>query len=67
MAKKTSSALSAEILDQLLEGQDPSTVLSADGLIGDLKKALAERMLNAEMDAHLDTDAEQAADPESRR
>ena len=61
MAKKTSSALSAELLDQLLEGQDPSTVLSSDGLIGDLKKALAERMLNAEMDVHLDSDAEQSS------
>jgi len=48
-------------LDQLLEGQDPSTVLSSDGLIGDLKKALAERMLNAEMDVHLDSDGEQSS------
>ena len=61
MAKKTSSALSAELLDQLLDGQDPSTVLSSDGLIGDLKKALAERMLNAEMDVHLDSDGEQSS------
>jgi putative transposase len=28
------------------------------GLIGDLKKALAERMLNAEMEVHLDQESE---------
>ena len=43
--------------DQLLDGQDPTTVLRSDGLIGDLKKALAERMLNAELDVHLDSEA----------
>ncbi|MCP5306479.1 MAG: IS256 family transposase [Chromatiaceae bacterium] len=61
MAKKTTPAFSAEMLDQLLDGQDPTTVLRSDGLIGDLKKALAERMLNAELDVHLDSEAEQAA------
>ena len=61
MAKKTNPALSAELLDELLEGQDPAKVLQSDGLLGDLKKALAERMLNAELDAHLDCEAEQSA------
>ena len=61
MAKKKTPAFSAEMLDQLLDGQDPTTVLRSDGLIGDLKKALAERMLNAELDVHLDSEAEQAA------
>jgi hypothetical protein len=46
MAKKQPSAVSAELLDELLAGQDPATVLTSDGLLGDLKKALAERMLN---------------------
>ncbi len=50
--------LSNEILDQLLAGRDPKTVLQADGRIGELKKALAERMLNAEMDVHLANEAE---------
>ena len=59
-ARKT-AAFDADILDELLKGQDPATALSAEGLLGDLKKALAERMLNAEMDAHLDSDAEQQA------
>jgi putative transposase len=61
MAKKNTAALSAELLDRLLDGQDPTTVLRSDGLIGELKKALAERMLNAEMDVHLDSEVEQQA------
>lgn len=61
MAKKQPSAVSAELLDELLAGQDPATVLTSGGLLGDLKKALAERMLNAEMDVHLDSEAEQEA------
>lgn len=40
---------------------DPSTVLRSDGLLGELKKALPERMLNAEMDVHLESEAVQAA------
>ena len=39
-----------ELIDKLLAGEDPKTVLSSDGLLGELKKALAERMLDAEMD-----------------
>jgi len=60
MAKKRSGPFSTELLDALLAGRDPKSVLSSGGLIGDLKKALAERMLNAEMDAHLDAEAEAA-------
>lgn len=61
MAKKTTPAISAEMLDQLLEGEDPATVLRSDGLMGELKKALVERMLNAELAVHLDSPDEQAA------
>ena len=61
MATKKTPAFSAELLDELLDGQDPATVLRSDGLLGDLKKALAERMLNAELDAHLESEAEQQA------
>ena len=61
MAKKKTSAFSAELLDELLKDQDPATVLQSDGLLGELKKALAERMLNAELESHLGTEAEQAA------
>ena len=41
------------VLDQLLAGTDPRTALEPNGLLDDLKKALAERVLNAEMDHHL--------------
>jgi putative transposase len=53
MAKNDTKGLSADLLDQLLAGRDPKTVLDSGGLLGELKKALAERMLNAEMDVHL--------------
>ena len=60
MAKeKQETKFSAELLDELLEGQDAATVLRSDGLVGDLKRALAERMLNAEMDVHLGGETEQ--------
>jgi putative transposase len=58
MAKNETQAFPKELLDQLLAGRDPKTVLDSGGLIGELKKALAERMLNAEMDVHLDNEAE---------
>jgi len=58
MARNDTKAFSADFLDQLLAGRDPRTVLDSDGLIGDLKKALAERMLSAEMDVHLASEAE---------
>ena len=46
-------AIKKEILDELLKDRDPKTMFSSEGLLGDLKKALAERVLNAEMDHHL--------------
>jgi putative transposase len=58
MAKNDTQAFSAELLDQLLVGRDPKSVLDSGGLIGDLKKALAERMLGAEMDVHLEQEAQ---------
>jgi putative transposase len=50
-----------ELVDQLLEGADPKTVFESDGLVDELKRALAERMLDAEMDVHLGSDEERAA------
>jgi len=41
------------LLDQLLAGTDPKSAFDPDGLLDSLKKALAERALNAEMDHHL--------------
>jgi transposase-like protein len=58
MAKNKTDGFPKELLDQLLAGRDPKTALESGGLIGDLKKALAERMLNAEMDVHLAQEAE---------
>ena len=46
-------AIKKEILDELLKDRDPKKLFSSDGLLGELKKALAERILNAEMDHHL--------------
>ncbi len=53
MAANKEEAIGDEVLDQLLTGRDPATVFESGGLIDELKKRLAERMLNAEMDHHL--------------
>jgi putative transposase len=55
------SGIKAELLDELLKGQDSKTLFEQDGLLDELKKALAERALNAELDHHLEQEAEQAA------
>ena len=47
-------AIKKETLDHLLDGRDPKEVFNKDGLFDELKKALAERVLNAEIDDHLD-------------
>ena len=49
-----------ELLDQLLDGSDPATVFESDGLVDELKRALAERILDAEMDVHLSSEVEKA-------
>lgn len=55
MPRRKPAHISDELLDQLLAGADPKTAFDADGLLDALKKALAERALNAEMDHHLAT------------
>ncbi len=50
-------AIKKDTLDQLLAGRDPEEVFNKDGLFDELKKALAERVLNAEIDDHLDGEA----------
>jgi putative transposase len=55
------SGIADEVLDQLLEGRDAATVFETGGLVDELKKQLAERMLNAEMDHHLGAAAEEEA------
>ena len=47
-------AIKKDTLDGLLAGRDPQAVFAKDGLFDELKKALAERVLNAEIDHHLD-------------
>lgn len=56
---KTRATFDPELLDALLAGEDPKTVLEEGGLASRLKKALAERILDAEMEHHLAKEAEQ--------
>jgi putative transposase len=44
------------LIDELLAGQDPASVMRPDGLLGELKKALLNRMMAAEFDQHLTED-----------
>ena len=42
-----------ELIDELLAGQDPSSVMRQDGLLGELKKALLNRLMAVEFEHHL--------------
>jgi putative transposase len=53
MARRKAPAIPDEMLDQLLSGASASTAFDQGGLLDQLKKSLAERALNAEMDHHL--------------
>ncbi len=55
MARRKQPLISDALLDQLLGGADPGSAFEPNGLLDGLKKALAERALNAEMDRHLTT------------
>ncbi len=59
MAKKRK--VRDEILDELLEGRDSSELFGNDGLVSELKKALADRLLETEMDVHLSDEDEASA------
>lgn len=48
MARRKAARFPDELLDQLLAGADPKTAFDPNGLLDDLKKAFAERALNAE-------------------
>ena len=61
MATNRESGITDEVLDQLLAGRDPATVFENGGLVDELKKRLAERMLNGELEHHLGTPAEEEA------
>src|SRR5512144_172508 len=55
MARRKQPVIPDQLLDQLLGGADAKTAFEKDGLLDELKQALAERMLNAERDHHLET------------
>jgi transposase-like protein len=42
-----------ELIDELLSGQDPASVMRQDGLLGELKKALLNRLKAAEFEHHM--------------
>jgi putative transposase len=65
MARRKAPIIPDELLDQLLAGRDPQAALGQDGLIDELKRALAERVLNAELEHHLDGEAAEGR-PNSR-
>ena len=54
MSRRKQPLIPDELLDQLLGGADPRAALADGSLLDGLKKALAERVLNAELDHHLD-------------
>ena len=53
MATNRESRITDEVVDQLLAGRDPASVFESGGLVDELKKRLAERILNGELDHHL--------------
>ena len=53
MPRRKEPIIPDAIVDQLLAGADTATIFDPNGLLDGLKKALAERVLNAEMDHHL--------------
>jgi putative transposase len=54
-------AIDKEVLDQLLAGRSPEELFAKDGLLDELKKALSERMLSAELDDHLESQSAEGA------
>ena len=54
-------AIDKDVLDQLLAGRDPQELFAKDGLLDELKKALSERMLSAELDDHLESEGAEGA------
>jgi putative transposase len=54
MARRKQPVIPDQLLDQLLAGADAKAAFEKDGLLDELKKALAERALNAEIDHHLE-------------
>lgn len=57
MRRRKPPVIADAVLDQLLSGTEAKAAFDPNGLLDQLKKALAERVLNAELDHHLSTDA----------
>src|SRR3954467_4279293 len=57
MARRGQPAIPGQLLDQLLAGADPKAAFAKDGLLDELKKAFAERALNAGVDPPLGGDS----------
>jgi putative transposase len=57
MPRRKEPRIPDALLDQLLGGADAKTAFDPNGLLDDLKKALAEWALNTEIDHHLDGEA----------
>lgn len=55
------------LLDQLMEGRAPGDLFGREGILSELTKALAERALNTELDAHLDEERVSAPDEVANR
>src|SRR3954447_4451854 len=53
MPRRKEPKIPDALLDQLLAGADPKAAFDPNSLLDGLKKAFAERALNAEMDHHL--------------
>lgn len=56
--QKTPERISDEMLDQLIGDADATELFQSGELLGELKRKLAERILDAEMDVHLSQEQE---------
>lgn len=54
-------AIDKDVLYQLLAGPDSEELFAKDGSLAELKKALSERMLSAELDDHLESEDAEGA------